>query len=73
MDNGTIVETNQQALDRGVATIRRNYENTAKRGRLTLDAVEQRMASAVGAETVALIAASLDRYIAAIVDDSAAD
>lgn len=38
-----------------------------------IQAVEQRMASAVGAETVALIAASLDRYIAAIVDDSAAD
>ena len=31
----TIVETAQDALDRGVATIRRNYDNTAKKGRLT--------------------------------------
>ena len=40
----TLVETQQDALDRGVATIRRNYENTAKRGRLSLADVETRMA-----------------------------
>ena len=40
----TIVETKQEALDRGVATIRKNYENTAKKGRLTMEQVEQRMA-----------------------------
>ncbi len=39
----TIVETSQEALDRGLATIRRNYENTAKRGRLTMADVEKRM------------------------------
>ncbi|WP_157220785.1 3-hydroxyacyl-CoA dehydrogenase NAD-binding domain-containing protein [Flavisphingomonas formosensis] len=39
----TIVETSQEALDRGVALIRRNYENTAKKGRLTQDDVEARM------------------------------
>ncbi len=39
----TIVETKQEALDRGLATIRRNYENTAKRGRLTQADVEKRM------------------------------
>ncbi len=39
----TIVETKQDALDRGLATIRRNYENTAKRGRLTMADVEKRM------------------------------
>jgi 3-hydroxyacyl-CoA dehydrogenase len=39
----TIVETKQDALDRGLATIRRNYENTAKRGRLTTADVEKRM------------------------------
>jgi len=38
----TIVETNQEALDRGLATIRKNYENTARKGRLTEEAVEQR-------------------------------
>ncbi len=40
----SIVETKQETLDRGLATIRRNYENTAKRGGLTMQAVEQRMA-----------------------------
>ncbi|MCI3181868.1 3-hydroxyacyl-CoA dehydrogenase [Caulobacter sp. CCUG 60055] len=38
-----IVETQQAALDRGLATIRKNYENTAKKGRLTEDEVEKRM------------------------------
>jgi 3-hydroxyacyl-CoA dehydrogenase len=39
----TIVETAQAALDRGLTTIRRNYENTAKKGRLTQADVETRM------------------------------
>ncbi len=39
----TIIETKQDALDRGLATIRRNYENTAKKGRLTQADVETRM------------------------------
>jgi len=39
----TIVETKQEALDRGLATIRRNYENTAKKGRMTQEDVEKRM------------------------------
>jgi 3-hydroxyacyl-CoA dehydrogenase len=30
----TIVETSQEALDRGVATIRRNYEATVKKGKM---------------------------------------
>ncbi|MDB2547656.1 3-hydroxyacyl-CoA dehydrogenase NAD-binding domain-containing protein [Porticoccaceae bacterium] len=38
----TIVETSQEALDRGLGTIRKNYENTARKGRLTEEAVEQR-------------------------------
>ena len=38
-----IVETAQDALDRGVATIRRNYDNTAKKGRLTQADVQTRM------------------------------
>jgi 3-hydroxyacyl-CoA dehydrogenase len=44
----TIVETKQEALDRGIATIRKNYENTAKRGRLTMEEVEKRMALLTG-------------------------
>jgi 3-hydroxyacyl-CoA dehydrogenase len=39
----TIVETAQAALDRGLTTIRRNYENTAKKGRLTQADVEMRI------------------------------
>jgi len=37
-------EMSQDALDRGVGVIRRNYETTASKGRLTLEQVEQRMA-----------------------------
>ena len=39
----TIVEMQQEALDRGVATMRKNYENTAKKGRSTQDQVEGAM------------------------------
>ena len=39
----TLLETKQEALDRGVATIRKNYENSAKKGKLTTEQVEQRM------------------------------
>ena len=44
----TIVETKQEALDRGLATIRRNYENTASKGRISMDDVEKRMAQLKG-------------------------
>jgi 3-hydroxyacyl-CoA dehydrogenase len=40
----TLVEMSQVALDRGVDVIRKNYENTAKRGRMTAEQVETRMA-----------------------------
>jgi len=52
----TLVEMNQQALDRGLGVIRRNYENTAKKGRMTQEQVEQRMAlvtPALGLEALA--------------------
>jgi 3-hydroxyacyl-CoA dehydrogenase len=39
----TIVETAKEALDRGLVTIRRNYDNTAKKGRMTQADVETRM------------------------------
>lgn len=39
-----LLEQKQDALDRGVATIRRNYENTMKKGRITAEQVEERMA-----------------------------
>ena len=40
----TLVEMSQEALDRGIGVIRRNYENSAKRGRLTQAQVDQRLA-----------------------------
>ena len=40
----TLLEMKRDALDRGVATIRKNYENTAKKGRMTMEEVEKRMA-----------------------------
>lgn len=39
----TVVETTQEALDRGLKVIRTNYENTAKRGGLKPEDVEKRM------------------------------
>ncbi len=39
-----ILETKQDALDRGVAIIRKNYEARVKKGKLALDKYEQRMA-----------------------------
>jgi 3-hydroxyacyl-CoA dehydrogenase len=40
----TMLETSQEALDRGLKTIRTNYENTAKRGGMKAEDVEKRMA-----------------------------
>jgi 3-hydroxyacyl-CoA dehydrogenase len=40
----TILETKQEALDRGLATIRKNYEAQVKKGKLKQDKYEQRLA-----------------------------
>ncbi|HXH83226.1 MAG TPA: 3-hydroxyacyl-CoA dehydrogenase NAD-binding domain-containing protein [Candidatus Tectomicrobia bacterium] len=40
----TVVEVSQEALDRGLGVVRRNYEATAAKGRLTAQDVEKRMA-----------------------------
>jgi 3-hydroxyacyl-CoA dehydrogenase len=40
----TLVEMTQAALDRGVSVIRKNYENTARKGRISEAQVEERMA-----------------------------
>jgi 3-hydroxyacyl-CoA dehydrogenase len=39
----TLLETKQEALDKGLATISKNYENTVKKGKLTPEKFEQRM------------------------------
>ncbi|MPZ32449.1 MAG: 3-hydroxyacyl-CoA dehydrogenase [Rhodospirillales bacterium] len=40
----TLLEVKQEALDRGLKTIRTNYENTAKRGGMKAEDVDRRMA-----------------------------
>jgi len=40
----TLVEAKQDALDKGLAVIRRNYENSARKGRITPQQVEERIA-----------------------------
>lgn len=39
----TILETKQEALDRGIATIKKNYESQVKKGKLKEDKYQQRM------------------------------
>ncbi|SMG22331.1 3-hydroxyacyl-CoA dehydrogenase NAD-binding domain-containing protein [Paraburkholderia susongensis] len=40
----TLLETKQEALDRGLATIRKNYEASVRKGKLKPEVMEQRMA-----------------------------
>lgn len=44
----TILEQSQEALDKGLGVVRKNYENTAKKGRMTAEQVEQRMGLMTG-------------------------
>jgi 3-hydroxyacyl-CoA dehydrogenase len=46
-----MLELEQANLDKGLAVIRRNYENSAKKGKLTQEQVEQRMALLTGTTT----------------------
>ena len=43
-----LLETRQEALDKGLATIRKNYESTMKKGKLTQEKFDQRMALVSG-------------------------
>ncbi|WP_176598640.1 MULTISPECIES: 3-hydroxyacyl-CoA dehydrogenase NAD-binding domain-containing protein [Sphingobium] len=61
----TLVEMSQEALDRGISVIRRNYENTAKKGRLTQEQVEQRMALIQPSTDIAALA-DVDLVIEAV-------
>jgi 3-hydroxyacyl-CoA dehydrogenase len=44
----TIVETRQEALERGLGVIRKNYETSARRGKLKPEDVDQRMSLLTG-------------------------
>jgi 3-hydroxyacyl-CoA dehydrogenase len=43
-----ILEMKQEALDKGLATIRKNYENTLKKGKLTQEKFDQRVGLITG-------------------------
>ncbi|SDD50946.1 short chain enoyl-CoA hydratase /3-hydroxyacyl-CoA dehydrogenase [Massilia sp. PDC64] len=64
----TILETKQEALDKGLATIRKNYENTVRKGKLAADKAEQRMGLIRGTLHYADIAQA-DIVIEAVFED----
>lgn len=64
----TILETQQDALDRGLATIRKNYENTIKKGKLTPEKGAQRIALITGTLAYADIA-DADIVVEAVFED----
>jgi 3-hydroxyacyl-CoA dehydrogenase len=64
----TILETKQEALDKGLATIRKNYENTVKKGKLTPEKAEQRIALVKGTLAYADISQA-DIVIEAVFED----
>ncbi len=55
----TVVERDQESLDRGLGVVRKNYERSASRGSIPAEAVEERMA---------LITGSVDRQDFATAD-----
>jgi 3-hydroxyacyl-CoA dehydrogenase len=64
----TIVETTQAALDKGLATIRKNYENTVRKGKLAPEKAEQRIALIGGTLDYADVARA-DIVIEAVFED----
>ena len=64
----TLVEMSQEALDRGIGVIRRNYENTAKKGKMTAAQVEERMALITPATALEALA-TVDLVIEAVYEE----
>jgi len=64
----TILETRQEALDKGLATIRKNYENTVKKGKLSPEKAGQRIGLITGTLQYADIAGA-DIVIEAVFED----
>jgi 3-hydroxyacyl-CoA dehydrogenase len=65
-----ILEMKQEALDKGLATIRKNYENTVRKGKLTEDKLEQHMSLITGTVAYDEIAGA-DIVIEAVFEDMA--
>ena len=63
-----LLETRQDALDKGLATIRKNYDNTVKKGKLTQEKAEQRIALVSGTLHYADIAQA-DIVVEAVFED----
>ncbi|MDQ1833570.1 3-hydroxyacyl-CoA dehydrogenase NAD-binding domain-containing protein [Massilia scottii] len=63
-----LLETKQEALDKGIATIRKNYENTMKKGKLTPEKFEQRVGLISGTLHYADIAQA-DIVVEAVFED----
>jgi 3-hydroxyacyl-CoA dehydrogenase len=64
----TIVELKQEALDRGLSIIRKNYERTAQKGRITAQDVETRVGLINGALSIDALA-DCDLVIEAVFED----
>jgi 3-hydroxyacyl-CoA dehydrogenase len=63
-----MLETKQEALDKGLAMIRKNYENTLKKGKLTQEKFDQRVALITGTLDYAAIAQA-DIVVEAVFED----
>ncbi|QRX83544.1 3-hydroxyacyl-CoA dehydrogenase NAD-binding domain-containing protein [Glaciimonas sp. PAMC28666] len=66
----TILETNSEALNKGLETIQKNYENTLKKGKLTQEKVDQRIALITGTMDYAAIS-QMDIVIEAVFEEMA--
>jgi len=64
----TVLETSQEALDKGLATIRKNYENSVRKGKLAQDKAEQRIGLITGTLSYEDIAGA-DIVIEAVFED----
>jgi 3-hydroxyacyl-CoA dehydrogenase len=64
----TIIDIDQAALDRGLATVRKNYGVTVKRGKMTPEEVEQRMTIIKGSTSYDALK-DVDLVIEAVFED----
>jgi 3-hydroxyacyl-CoA dehydrogenase len=66
----TLVETQVSALERGIATIRSNYERSARKGKLTTQEIDARMSLLTGSLTLEDLS-SCDLIIEAVYEELA--
>ena len=64
----TVVEQTEEALERGLGLCRKNYENSAKKGRMTEAQVEERMALLTGTTDMQTLA-KVDLVIEAVFEN----